>query len=958
MHTLKNIHIVHYSENLLDIVSVDILKRCEHLLPDLRSITIFLPNYLAHKPICNKLIKHAAKYGQDALLLPNCTTLRKWALSRHPPNKPLLSQYARELILVDAINQQPKLFENANPWAIANELLSFFDAMSLNNIEPLSFQNLFDQHTSSTHASYALSQEAHLVTSLWQAWREQLLSETMLDPVEAYIQALQKAEFSTQDTYYAAGIDQLSKHELSLFEKIQDESNLCLYLHASDAELATKPDLAIKAFVDSNSGANSQRVEKISPNCKILDAVFSANGPSIKQRAENFADTYPDSPLNNHLKIYKSNSFEHHVKALDIKIRSCIHRHRQNIGVVTADRRLVRRLRAILEHANVQVNDLGGWALATTSAAVVIEFWLQLVEESYSAKHLLALAQSPFFPVSIEEQVHDNAIHFFEKKIILAFNLNNGLNLFHNALEQFQTKHEDENTQIFTYLHQLLDKFEDATQSLFKLRNSKSIPLHCFFEELINGLKTSGIYTMLRKDAAGKQVIDLFESQISHFKHIENEIAWSEWRRFLTRILDQQNYKPPSVNSNVTFCSLEQSRLLNFDTLIIASVDKDNFPGTSINYTFFNERIRSELNIPTWLDEHALHFYLFRKLLDAAPDVLITVQREQDGEKITPSPWLEAIEIFHLMAYGDNLFDKTLQTLVSQDNTSIEQIQKTMPTLSSRPSPMLTEDLKPDSISISQYQILMSCPYQFFTTVCLEIQKTNILSEELDKADFGSLIHKCIHAFFVDVSSIPGPFNEKVTTKNYLAAEKLLNTISKYIFNQYTQRGFSDQLWLQRWLNLVPKFIDWEISRQENYAPYKHEISLQKNLNATTSLNGRIDRIDKSDEGYAIIDYKTGQTATQKSVLAGEQVQLPAYALLNENCNQVEYVAIGKDNNVKTESVLKDQQLENLVNEHRIRLSEIANTLSDKMQLTALADDDTCERCQVRGLCRKDYWQA
>ena len=173
MHTLKNIHIVHYSENLLDIVSVDILKRCEHLLPDLRSITIFLPNYLAHKPICNKLIKHAAKYGQDALLLPNCTTRRKWALSRHPPNKPLLSQYARELILVDAINQQPKLFENANPWAIANELLSFFDAMSLNNIEPLSFQNLFDQHTSSTHASYALSQEAHLVTSLWQAWREQ-----------------------------------------------------------------------------------------------------------------------------------------------------------------------------------------------------------------------------------------------------------------------------------------------------------------------------------------------------------------------------------------------------------------------------------------------------------------------------------------------------------------------------------------------------------------------------------------------------------------------------------------------------------------------------------------------------------------------------------------------------------------------------------------------------------------
>ncbi len=944
---------------MLDIASIDILNRYHYLLPDLHSITIFLPSNLAQKPLHEKLIRHADKHGYPAVLLPYSTSIQKWALSRYAPNKPLLSQYARELILVDAINQKPELFANANPWVIANELLSFFDAMLLNNIEPLNFQNLFDQDNQNAYTSHALSQEANLVTILWQAWHEQLSYENLLDPVEAYVQALKKAIFSKHEIYYAVGLDLLSQQELILFEKIDNESQLHVFFCASNSDLSTRPDSVIKNYVDSHTSTNICTAEEIPSYCKYLNAVFIDNELSMKERAKNFSDIYPTSPISTHLKIYKTNSFEYHVKALDIKIRSWMYENKQDIGVIIVDRKLARRLRAVLEHANVRVNDLGGWALATTSAAVVIESWLQLIEDKFPSKKLLALVKSPFFPITIEKEIHDKVIDFFEKDIVLAFNLHNGLNIFRSTLEQFQNNREVEDAKTFEYLYKLLDKFEAATQALTKLRNLKAIPLHRFFVELINSLKTSGIYTILRKDDAGKQVIDLFESQISHFQKIENEMDWSEWRRFLTRILDQQNFKPPLVKSNVTFCSLEQSRLLKFDALIIASVDKDHFPGTSINYTFFNERIRAELNIPTWRDEHALHFYLFRRLLEAAPDVLITVQTEQSGEKIAPSPWLEVIETFHLMAYKNDLLDKLLQTLVSQDDTSINHPQQfPMPSLSLQPSPVLTEKLKPNSISISQYQLLINCPYQFYAGACLNISKTNELTEELDKMDFGSLVHKCIYAFFVDEPSIPGPFATRVTANNRESAEELLSSISKQIFNQYVERRFSDQLWLQCWLDLIPNFIDWEIRRQEVYAPYKHEVSLRINLDATTSLTGRIDRIDKSAEGYAIVDYKTGQTPSQKSVLAGDQVQLPLYAYLNGNCSQVEYVTIGKDNSVKTMSVLKDDQLENLIQEHHNRLLEFANTLKNKLRLTALADDDTCERCGVRGLCRKDYWQS
>ena len=963
MHISRNTHIVHYSNDLLDIACRDILKQQQHLLPDLRTVTIFLSNNLAQKPLLDKLTKYAFKQGYPALLSPNCTTLRKWALSMQAPNKPLLSQYARELILVDAINQQSSLFANTNPWIIANELLSFFDDMTLNNIDPLKFQNHFNQNKLNEHTSYALSQDATLVTTLWQAWQQQLSQESMLDPVETYIHALQQSEFSKHEIFYSIGLDKLSECELSVFRKIEDQSQLHLFIYASNAQLSSRPDFAIKDCIDPNTNKNHYSTKEISPYSKLLDSIYIDNGLSIKQRAENFSNAYPISPANTRLKVYKTNSFEQHVKALDIKIRNCLHADIDNIGVVTADRKLVRRLRAVLEHANVQVNDLGGWALATTSAAVVIELWLQLVEERFPAKHLLALARSPFFPTSIDEELHDKAINLFEKDIVLPLNLHNGLSLFRDALEKYQIIHDTIDEQTANYILELLDKFETATQSLTRLLKQKSSPLHRFFEELLNSLKTFGFFTMLRKDEAGKQVIELFELQISHFKNIENAVDWSEYRRFIARLLDQQNFKHTSVKSNVTFCSLEQSRLLNFDSLIIASVDKDHFPGASINYIFFNEHIRSELSIPTWRNEHALHFYLFRMLLDAAPDILITVQNEKNGEAIMSSPWLEAIETFHSMAYGNDLIDKSLQALVGQSGTSIEQQLQhiPIPDLSKQPTPLLTENLKPNSISISQYQRLMNCPYQFYATTCLKLSKTDELYDELNKADFGSLVHHCLYAFFTNEPSMPGPFAEKVTEKNREAAERMLISISHHVFKHVIEHRFSDQLWLQRWLNLIPKFIDWEIQRQVTHTPHKHEAPFERNINATITLNGRIDRIDRIDgpaSAYAIIDYKTGQTPSQKSVVAGEQVQLPMYAFLYENCNQVEYVNIGKDNNVKTESTLKDSQLDDLISEHRSRLVEFANALNNDIPFTALADDDTCEWCEVRGLCRKDYWQS
>ncbi len=936
------------------------------MFPDLRKVTVFLPNQLSQSILREIILKEAVKQGHDAVLPPTLTTIHQWVRSKHEINKPVLAQYARELILVDAIKQQPDLFSSANPWGIANELLSLFDAMLLNDIEPIEFNTYYQGENQDI--SRALLHESDLVKVLWEAWLNQTTDENYIDPTQAYANALKSINISEENIFYCVGLDQLSKLECDFLNRIEKQCTLLFFAYASNSDCSVRTNYWLKKYINPDTQLEFKQNNESTPYSILLDEVFADSSLNIKQRAEIFAGSQPDS-LGDHLSTYKSNNFEHHTKAIDVQIRIWVNENKHNIGIVTTDRKLVRRLRAVLEHANITVNDAAGWALATTSAAVVVEWWLQLIEERYPAKQLLALATSPFFPVE-DSDLHEQAINFFEKEVILAFNLHSGIHRYRSAIEKVQAKNQTVDACIFDYLIELIDRFETSAQLLAKLHSHKTYPLHRFINELLNSLKPIGLYTTLSNDDAGKQIINLFEDQVTHFKLVDNKLSWSESRRFMSRIFDQQNYKPPIpqlINqASVTFCSLEQSRLQQFDALIIASVDKNNFPGTNNNYVFFNEQVRTELNIPTWRDDHARHLHQFRCLLDAADQILITVQTEKNGEIMTPSPWLEAIETFYYMAYGKHLTNTNLQHLTEQDSTTVKKRSEIpFPAQSIQPGPVLLPEIKPDSISISQYQSLIDCPYQYFVLSCLKLSQTNELKEELSKADFGSLVHQSIHAFFSNLSSIPGPFNKTVTTHNRKEAEDTLCSISKQVFAQSSDNesdeNFNNKLWLQRWLNLVPKFIEWESKRQANYLPKDHEISKKYNIDETSQIHGRLDRVDRSSEGYAIIDYKTGITPTKKSIIAGEQVQLPMYALLNEgNTNekttQVEFVAIGDNNTVKSIAVIKDNELDNLKNEHLHRLQSFFKSLQQDIPLTALANNDTCERCDAFGVCRKSFW--
>ena len=306
---LENIHIAAYEQNLFEIACSNIFKQHAELLPDLSSITIFLPNQLCQKTFREKLMRHAIKHDWHAILLPKLTTLRSWVIENYTGNKPLLSQYARELILVDAIKKQPSIFLQANPWVIANELLSFFDALQLNNVQIniLQNNNLYNDRDKSQNndALYSLSQEAKLVVTLWHAWEEQLKDDYFIDSTQAYIDTFNDLNISKQDIFYVIGVEKICQHEVALLNKMQKESYLYTLLHASNLELFTKPDEAIKLLLDKNTKINLSSEKDITNYSNYLDFVFLTDKLSLKERATTFNQICPSSPIKTELNYLK-----------------------------------------------------------------------------------------------------------------------------------------------------------------------------------------------------------------------------------------------------------------------------------------------------------------------------------------------------------------------------------------------------------------------------------------------------------------------------------------------------------------------------------------------------------------------------------------------------------------------------------------------------------------------------
>jgi ATP-dependent helicase/nuclease subunit B len=492
-----------------------------------------------------------------------------------------------------------------------------------------------------------------------------------------------------------------------------------------------------------------------------------------------------------------------------------------------------------------------------------------------------------------------------------------------------------------------------ACETLLKHKHQGEYELYKLSGALITALDEIGIKQCLHNDAAGKQLLDTLEANINSTRNNSIKINWKEWRQWLRDLFEHNYFIPEDTDARVTLCGFEHIDNFNFQAAIIAGAEESRLNNTKTHRTFFNEKVRHELHLPTSRETTAINFVRFRQLLGQCEQLLLSAETENNGEPQELCAWVKLIELFSEQAYSLSLRNHQLDQLIQLRQQSRQDITHFSNFETQQPKPSSPGELLPKKISATQYQSLMDCPYQYFAKYVLSLREQES-HDDFEASDFGQLVHQSLHEFHFGEKNKTG---STFSHDNHTTLITQLTDVSSNLFMRASFPSTVKEGWLQRWLSNVPAYIDWAIERGKEWKALRGEASLEIKLNSDVILYGHIDRIDSDTKNYAVIDYKTGSTKpSKKKVVNGETVQLPFYALLDKRITQAEYLILGTQGEVKSSALISDDELEQLKLKHLSRIEGLFNELNAQAPLPANGEDNVCRVCDFEGLCRKSHW--
>lgn len=892
-------------------------------LPNLAGLTILLPNFHAADSMAAALCEAA---GVAALLLPRMTTLADWSgdVAVERESSP---DSCRASLLYQALRAR-HWFGDADLWNISRELLDLFDDIARQGASlPASYPEFVSwlEQAYQARAGAPLHFEARLVHELWYAMSRGV--DSRVDGVTAYHMRLARLADSAAAPLYAVGLSGLTPMEQEFFRRYGEKRPVRLFGCAGE-------------FPGAGAGA-------------LLQAAWQAPIPSggempqappcLRDRAEDFRRRCPENPLSGRLALFEAHSLEDEAQAVEGKIREWLRAGKAAIAVIVQDRLVARRARALLERGQILVADETGWTFSTVAASAAIMRWLDTMASGFHHLDLLDLLKSPLIFADWDMVARKRAVYGLEQ-LLRRHSVVSGLRHY-NALAQKEGAAE---------VLGLLQRLEQAQVKFSRRARS----LSAWLSSLLESLDALGLSQGLAQDLAGEQLLRLLARLQRELGQDQGVFSLSEWRRWLDGQLEAATFRDTGIVSTVVFTHLGATRLRRFEGVIVAGGDAAHFPPQGRENAFFNQAVRAQLGLPTFEQDLKQMEQDFAALLAGCGTMLVTWQAQKNAEPNLASPWIERLEAFHELTYGEKLprsecrVRPTHQLMLS----STGLVRETHPTLPATSNPALPAELVPASLSASGYNSLVVCPYQFYARHALHLNELDEVQQVLEKKDYGEHVHAILHLFHQRYPVIAGCDRAEV--------ELALRDISREEFAQALEADYLARAWALRWDARIPAYLDWQAARErEGWRWHDGELwrtlELELDGGRSLTLKGRIDRVDtRSDDGvpaYAVLDYKTQSRAGLKKKLEtpGEEVQLPVYALLlAEPVVEAAYVPVDEDGSVK---LVPQEEIHALSVATGQRLRALFNAIYRGAALPARGGGDACAWCEMSGLCRKDY---
>ena len=384
-----------------------------------------------------------------------------------------------------------------------------------------------------------------------------------------------------------------------------------------------------------------------------------------------------------------------------------------------------------------------------------------------------------------------------------------------------------------------LKKWEDSSEVLFELNT------------ILQFLIETGKLNEFESQELALVLLELKEIEHLNSKKLINLLRLKQLINSFIKEISVRH--KPNKDSNINFMGLLESRGLDFETVILTSVNEGVMPKGRDYESLLPFDLKAKYNLQTHNEKDRVYSYHFYRLIQRAKNIFLIYNSQEEGlKKAEKSRFIYQLEL-------DKNRNHKIEYYKSESNFESEEAKDCL-----EKTPSALKRIKEISIkgfSPSSLEVYIKNPKEYYFQKLLNLKK--------EKTNEGSANHKTIGLIFHEtIESLYKPFIGKSLEKKDLkeALRKIDKTLKKTfsVNNELFNSGknlilfevikSAIQVLIQNELNDLNNGSKIKIIALEK--PIKEALNLENNTKV--SITGVIDRIDEKNGVVRIIDYKTG----------------------------------------------------------------------------------------------------
>ncbi len=329
-----------------------------------------------------------------------------------------------------------------------------------------------------------------------------------------------------------------------------------------------------------------------------------------------------------------------------------------------------------------------------------------------------------------------------------------------------------------------------------------------------------------------------------------------------------------------------ETRVLDFENVIITSVNESIIPSNSTQNTFIPFDVKLQFGLPTYKEKDAIFSYHFFRLLQRAKNVYLLYNTESDsygsGEK---SRFISQLELIN-----PDITTSFLNQKVVTQKRELQEIHK-HPSVLKKLEELAKKGISPSAIANYLYN-----PIAFYKDKVLGIRELEEVEETVAANTLGTVVHDTLEELYKPY------IHQFLKLEDLQSMQKIAKGLVEKYFRKHFRSGEMNRGKNRLIFEVANRYIERFLISEKEVLKAGHQLKIiatEQKLETTlqipgvdfpVKIKGIVDRIDELNGVTRVIDYKTGMVAANdlrvadlellKDFKYSKAIQILLYSLL------------------------------------------------------------------------------